>query len=387
MRAQIDLKNAEILIVDDNPKNLQVLSNILVQQGYSIEFATDGYQAIDWIENKPFDLILLDVMMPEIDGFEVCQKLKAKKEFNGIPIIFLTAKTDKESIIKGFESGGQDYITKPFDSHELLARVETHLILKFSQEKLKNVNKWLEEQVALKTEELRVAYDELTLLDEAKVEFLKILSHELRTPLNGIKGFAQILKQKLNPDLLHYIDIIDLSADRLERFSRVALLISSLRTKSYPLKLEKIGVYSILKDACNDFTEQLDEKNLEIQCKSTFNDDIITADSELIKETFNQLIENAIIYSNNGGKINISISDDDNLVTVLIKDSGKGFSKEALENIFQPFGLGQDHIDKKVGLGLHLVKLIIDAHNATINIGNNKDGGSYVGLILNKNIK
>ena len=387
MRPQIDLKNAEILIVDDNPKNLQVLSNILVQQGYSIEFATDGYQAIDWIENKPFDLILLDVMMPEIDGFEVCQKLKAKKEFNGIPIIFLTAKTDKESIIKGFESGGQDYITKPFDSHELLARVETHLILKFSQEKLKNVNKWLEEQVALKTEELRVAYDELTLLDEAKIEFLKILSHELRTPLNGIKGFAQILKQKLNPDLLHYIDIIDLSADRLERFSRVALLISSLRTKSYPLKLEKIGVYSILKDTCNDFTEQLDEKNLEIQCESTFNADIITADSELIKETFDQLIENAIIYSDNGGKINVSISDDDNLVTVLIKDSGKGFSKEALENIFQPFGLGQDHIDKKVGLGLHLVKLIIDAHKATINIGNNKDGGSYVGLILNKNIK
>ncbi len=387
MRPQIDLKNAEILIVDDNPKNLQVLSNILVQQGYSIEFATDGYQAIDWIENKPFDLILLDVMMPEIDGFEVCQKLKAKKEFNGIPIIFLTAKTDKESIIKGFESGGQDYITKPFDSHELLARVETHLILKFSQEKLKNVNKWLEEQVALKTEELRVAYDELTLLDDAKIEFLKILSHELRTPLNGIKGFTQILKQKLNPDLLHYIDIIDLSADRLERFSRVALLISSLRTKSYPLKLEKIGVYSILKDTCNDFTEQLDEKNLEIQCESTFNADIITADTELIKETFDQLIENAIIYSDNGGKINVSISDDDNLVTVLIKDSGKGFSKEALENIFQPFGLGQDHIDKKVGLGLHLVKLIIDAHKATINIGNNKDGGSYVGLILNKNIK
>ena len=387
MRSQIDLKNAEILIVDDNPKNLQVLSNILVQQGYSIEFATDGYQAIDWIENKPFDLILLDVMMPEIDGFEVCQKLKAKKEFNGIPIIFLTAKTDKESIIKGFESGGQDYITKPFDSHELLARVETHLILKFSQEKLKNVNKWLEEQVALKTEELRVAYDELTLLDEAKIEFLKILSHELRTPLNGIKGFTQILKQKLNPDLLHYIDIIDLSADRLERFSRVALLISSLRTKSYPLKLEKIGVYSILKDTCNDFTEQLDEKNLEIQCESTFNDDIITADSELIKETFNQLIENAIIYSDNSGKINVSISDDDNLVTILIKDSGTGFSNEALENIFQPFGLGQDHIDKKVGLGLHLVKLIIDAHKAMINIGNNKDGGSYVGLILNKNIK
>ena len=387
MRPQIDLKNAEILIVDDNPKNLQVLSNILVQQGYSIEFATDGYQAIDWMENKPFDLILLDVMMPEIDGFEVCQKLKKKKEFNGIPIIFLTAKTDKESIIKGFESGGQDYITKPFDSHELLARVETHLILKFSQEKLKNVNKWLEEQVALKTEELRVAYDELTLLDEAKIEFLKILSHELRTPLNGIKGFAQILKQKLNPDLLHYIDIIDLSADRLERFSRVALLISSLRTKSYPLKLEKIGIYSILKDSCNDFTEQLDEKNLEIQFESTLNNDIIAADSELIKETFNQLIENAIIYSNKNSKINVSISDNDNLVTVLIKDSGTGFSNEALENIFQPFGLGQDHIDKKVGLGLHLVKLIIDAHKATINIGNNKDGGSYVGLIFNKNIK
>ncbi len=378
-------ENVDILIVDDTPKNLQVLGNILRPIGYNVEFATNGVQAIEWLDNKFFDIILLDIMMPEMDGFTVCQNIRKKSKYDDMPIIFLTAKTDKESIVKGFKLGGQDYITKPFDSHELLARVETHLELKFSKEKLKDLNKWLEEQVALRTEELEIAYHELELLDIAKIEFLKILSHEIRTPLNGIKGFTQLLKMKVNSEnLMHYIDVIELSSDRLERFSNIALLISSLRTKRHPIKIEELSIDQLIKNVCTKFAKHLQSKSVEVKIKPPNKEFILEGDLNLLNESFNQLIENAIIFSHDDSVITIGLSEDEQNVIILIKDKGPGFSEDALVRIFQPFGLGQDHIDKKVGLGLHLVKLIMETHKASINIGNNKDGGSYVGIIFPK---
>jgi two-component system sensor histidine kinase/response regulator len=144
-----------ILMVDDNPKNLQLLGSTLRNEGYMLEFATNGNMALSWLNKRTFDLILLDIMMPEISGFDVCEQIRAKEDLNDLPIIFLTAKTDKESIIKGFNLGAQDYITKPFDTAELLARVRTHLELRYSREQLKNMNQILEDRVEERTLELQ----------------------------------------------------------------------------------------------------------------------------------------------------------------------------------------------------------------------------------------
>lgn len=374
-----------IFMVDDTPKNLQILGNILHKSEYNVEFATNGQDALSWLKKRNFDLILLDVMMPEMDGFEVCKKIRENPKYNDMPIIFLTAKAEKESIVKGFDAGGQDYVSKPFDTSELLSRVKTQLELKSSKEKLKDVNKWLEEQVALRTEELQVAYHELEQLDVAKIEFLKILSHEIRTPLNGIKGFTQILKSKVqSDDLLHYIDIIELSSGRLERFSNIALIISSLRTNKHPVKIKELLIDQLIKLVCKEFSDQLENKSVEIIINPDNSEFKMVGDSDLLNECFRQIIENAIIYSPENSKININLSEDETNVTIIIKDSGPGFSNIALKSIFQPFGLGQDHIDKKVGLGLHLVKLIIENHKASIDIGNNKEGGSFVGMVFPK---
>lgn len=131
-------KNKEkplVLIVDDVPKNLQVLGNILRKQEYNIAAATSGKQALDLVKNIQPDLILLDIMMPDIDGFEVCKKLKESTESKDIPVIFLTAKTGTDDIVKGFEVGAVDYLTKPFNSAELLARANTHIELKKARDK------------------------------------------------------------------------------------------------------------------------------------------------------------------------------------------------------------------------------------------------------------
>ena len=124
----------KILIVDDVSKNIQMLGNILSHKKYQIAYAQNGEQALDICNHQTFDLILLDIMMPGLDGYQVCERLKSNPKTKEIPIIFLTAKTDMDSIIKGFEIGGNDYITKPFNAAELIARVNNHLLINRQRE-------------------------------------------------------------------------------------------------------------------------------------------------------------------------------------------------------------------------------------------------------------
>lgn len=140
----------KLLIIDDSPKNIQVVANFLQNEGYDLSFATDGREAMQILSKEPFDLILLDVVMPLIDGFEVCKEISSNANYKDIPILFLTVKTDPDSIIKGFESGGVDYITKPFNPYELLARIRTHLRLKTVQKQFKDNNIKLIEEVSLR---------------------------------------------------------------------------------------------------------------------------------------------------------------------------------------------------------------------------------------------
>jgi CheY-like chemotaxis protein len=141
------MDKSQILIVDDNPRNIQLLGSVLKEQGYFVEYALNGQDALNWAEVKEFDLILLDIMMPEMDGFEVCRKFKDNKANADIPVIFLTSKTEPESIVKGFEQGAVDYISKPFEKKELLARVQTHLTLRKIQRELFIKNKKLVDSI------------------------------------------------------------------------------------------------------------------------------------------------------------------------------------------------------------------------------------------------
>ena len=138
----------KILIVDDVPKNIQVVANILQNEGYSMAFAQSGATAVELVRTNPFDLILLDIMMPEMDGFEVCRRLREDPNTADIPVLFLTAKTDTESLVKGFETGAVDYVTKPVKDAELLARVKTQLELHRSRQRLLSINKQLNEEMA-----------------------------------------------------------------------------------------------------------------------------------------------------------------------------------------------------------------------------------------------
>ena len=162
--------NYQVLIVDDVVDNIQVAMNILKEENYDFSYATSGEDALELIENSSFDMILLDVMMPEIDGYEVCRHIREDKRHKDIPVIFLTARADVDSLAKGFEVGGMDYIIKPFHANELLSRVKTHLELYKAKEILKHHN--LSLQVKMKNEEVRL----LTELEETQKEIIYVLT-------------------------------------------------------------------------------------------------------------------------------------------------------------------------------------------------------------------
>ncbi len=251
------LTGTSILIVDDNPQNLQVLGRLLQEKDCDIEFAINGIAALDWLDSKKFDLVLLDINMPEMDGYEVCRKIRSQDRFENLPVIFLSADNDRESILKGFEMGGQDFVTKPFDSRELIVRVKTHISLKDSLEKLEKLNRSLEEKVNERTIQLSIANEnlakmnlKLTELDSAKAEFLNLISHEIRTPLNGIILPVELLKDTGSPsEIKDLIEILDSSVRRLEKFSMNALLITRLKTRSSDIKKQAINIEDIIVDA------------------------------------------------------------------------------------------------------------------------------------------
>jgi two-component system sensor histidine kinase/response regulator len=384
------LTSATILIVDDNPQNLQVLAKILQDNKYEIEFATNGETALEWIKSNQFGLILLDINMPGMNGFEVCKTIRTNPDMDNIPVIFLSAETDRESILKGFEFGGQDYVTKPFDSRELLARVRTHLKLKDSLEKLDKLNKSLEEKVAERTHQLKDANEKLEVsniklldLDRAKTEFLHLVSHEIRTPLNGILGPLELLKDTPNANEIgDLIEILDMSVKRLERFSLDALLITRLKTKQFEIKKDKINLSNLINEVLKKEKDKFLSRNIQVIFKDETKDGIILGEVELVTKCFENIIDNAIHFSPQNGKIEIKNYVEGQNTICEIKDTGKGFESGILGHQFELFTTGAEYKDNKIGIGLPITKMIMEAHGGSIIIGNHTEGGASVKLIF-----
>ncbi len=386
-------KNNEIpviLIVDDNPQNLQVLGKQLQELNYEIEFATDGKAAFEWIENKIFDLILLDINMPGMSGYEVCQQIRSKHELSKIPIIFLSAETERESILKGFDLGAQDYITKPFDSRELIARVKTHLTLKQSLEKLENLNKTLEQKVQERTQQLRELNAQLEAtnlklfdLDKSKSDFLNIISHEIRTPLNGIIGPMELLKAPVyTSEIGDLIEMLDTSVRRLERFSLDALLITRLKTMPKEFKKQEIILTELIREILNENKEIIKQKNINISTKFNEESNKISGESELVKKALSVILENSFHVSPVNGLVSIKTYPKDHYMICSINDQGPGFSSIVKITLDDYFTIGDNYSDNIRGLGLPIAKMIMDLHGGDIIPGDQASGGSSVKLIF-----
>jgi len=379
------IKKYKILIVDDIPKNIQILGNILSKENYQIAYAQSGEQALSITHHQKFDLILLDIMMPEMDGFEVCKTLKENPETSNTPVIFLTAKADMNSIVKGFAIGGQDYITKPFNASELLARTETHIQLHEQRIALAEMNEKLEEKVKERTLQLEKAYERLNQLEKAKTDFLDIISHELRTPLNGIVGLTTLLNlTELSDEQQEYIHYLEDVANRLTRFSETALLITNLRTNRSQPDFLPTQVKYIMESALRQFEENNGGKYKSVQLEMEEGDIQLAANTTLIKKSLEMLMDNACKYGGEDVDIRLSTSSDENQIVLSCADNGPGFSEDSQKRLFELFSTGDVLHQEGTGLSLAAIKLIMDYHNGNIEVNNKEEGGALVQLIFNR---
>lgn len=362
-------QSSTILIVDDNPQNLQYLGKILRDNKNSVEFATNGESALEWLTVKKFDLILLDVNMLGIDGYEVCSRIRRDMK-NYTPIIFLSAETDREKILKGFELGGQDYVTKPFDSRELFSRIQTHLALKHSLENLE-----VEKEKALSADHLKSA-------------FLATMSHELRTPLNSIIGFTSILL-KGNPGPLtdeqqKQLEMVRGSARHLLSLINDILDISKIEAGQLRLNIEAVNVPEIIHDVIETCTPLAEKKNLTVELIIDKSINLIKSDRLRLKQIFLNLLNNAIKFTD-AGMISINCTQPGSYIEFIVSDAGIGIPSDKLKDIFNPFiqaetGLTRRH--EGTGLGLSISKKLTELLHGSIKAESALGKGSSFTVII-----
>ncbi len=354
----------QILIVDDTPANIDVLDQFLEKEGYKISVAQSGEAALELITRALPDLILLDVMMPGINGFETCRRLKAKKETQDIPIIFITAKNETADIVKGFSLGGVDYITKPFNQEEVCARIGLHL-------QLQHLMKALEEKNS-----------KLTELNDLKNKFLGMASHDLRNPISSIQGFSKILldhgaslPEETKQEFLQSIHKVSQEMlVLLEDLLNISIIESGkleLRLKPGSLKQlveERIRMYRILADRKNIKT------HLEIEDIPEFR-----FDPNRMGQVIDNLLSNAIKYSPSGKDIYIWLEQKENRVKFSVRDQGAGISPEDQDKLFKHFQKLKTKPtadEPSHGLGLAIAKKMVEAHKGEIKVDSHSGSGA-----------
>ncbi|MCP5501396.1 MAG: hybrid sensor histidine kinase/response regulator [Leptospiraceae bacterium] len=343
------IKNSKILIVDDNPINLGLLGKALSVEGYKIIFAENGIQAIKSCEKVLPDLILLDIMMPEMDGFETCQHLKSSEKTSDIPILFLTAKVEPKDIVKGFQIGAVDYITKPFNTTELLQRVKTHLSLKHAMEELK---------------------EKISLMEDVE----RITRHDLKNPLNAIINFPDMVRLfgTVNEKQEKFLHNIKLAGLQMLNMINRSLDMVKMERGTYILSPIRLDIIKIIQNIIKDSSRILEAKSLhtkiflhgeEINPGDFF---YLLGEELLCYSMLSNLFQNAIEASPENARIDFSISREEKFAIISLHNSG-AVPEEIRENFFEKyitFGKG----NQGTGLGTYSARLIAEVQKGSISM-------------------
>ncbi|MEI7811239.1 MAG: response regulator [Ignavibacteria bacterium] len=400
-----ECQNYLILAVDDNKQNLNLMCEFLETEGFRVCKAYNGKSAIKQAKAKKPNLILLDVMMPDIDGIEVSLKIKEISTLNDVPIIFITALDEVSNKVRGFEAGGIDYITKPYQIEDVLTRVKSHLVIYAIRKELEHKNQQLLQEIALRkrteealaaahsqledkvksrTKELKKAnrlllkeitekkmYEEQLILakekaeksDRIKSEFLAQISHEIRTPINTIFNFTRLLQEELATEANEFqkecFDLIEKAGDRIIRTIELILNMSEIQAGDFEgvFKEIKLGE-DMLKKIYPKYLDKALDRNLNLSLTLPEKDCTIVADQYSLEQIFINLIDNAIKYTNSGNiDIKLSMNQQGN-TCIIISDTGIGISSEYLQDIFKPFTQEEQGYTRRYegnGLGLALV--------------------------------
>ncbi|MBT6595461.1 MAG: hybrid sensor histidine kinase/response regulator, partial [Nitrospina sp.] len=352
---------------------------------YSISMAPSGEMALKIAPKIKPDLILMDVMMPGMDGFETCRKLKENPVFENTPILFVTGKTETVDIVEAFKSGGADYITKPFRSEEVLARIETHLCLTKTIKKNKSLVEDLKEAIL----NLESAQQESL----AKSQFLGRMSHELHTPLNAIIGFSQLLDMEtenpLNESQSENIAEINKAGRHLLNLVGQVLEINRIDSGELKCVPQKVSLSAIIDDAVTSMSDLAKAKCVSFDNLIDKNSDIfVSADPDKIQQIFLNLLDNAVKYNKKGGKVTLSLVEGGpEKVCVAIRDTGDGIPEDNYEKIFDPLYRLESHVKNcidGVGVGLTVVKKFMAIMRGQVSVESKLGSGTCFTLEFEK---
>jgi len=366
-----ELGGRRILIVDDDRLNLRILRRILETEGYVLADAASGEQALVTYEQFQPDLVLLDVMMPGIDGFETCRELKRLHGDNCAPVIFITAKNDSDDVVAGLTAGGVDYLPKPFHTKEVLARIRTHL------------------QNQLLAEQLKSLVEQLSKANAAKNRFLGMAAHDLRNPLASIRGLAEFLRDgvvgKLTPDQLDLIDTIhDASQSMLSLVNDLldvaTIEAGELKINPSPNDLGELVTKSV-------YLANIDaaKKQTRIVFHPSGPGPLLALDAAKIRQVVDNLLSNAVKYSPPRATVTVELRTDKSTCSIGVKDQGPGIPPEERDRLFKDFSrlsAKPTGGEQSTGLGLAICRKIIEAHHGSVLAENLPAGGCEFRITL-----
>jgi len=390
------ISNASILIVDDTIYNIQLLSLMLVRQGYQVQQATSGLEALEKVNQQQPDIILLDIRMPDLNGYEVCTRLKDNPVTKDIPIIFISSIEEPSEKVEAFSVGGVDYISKPFQLIEVLARIETHLRLCSLQKKLQEQN----EQLKLSSDVLLRSLKQERELSQMKTDFISVVSHEFRTPLTTIQSASELLEyyEWTKEEKVEQLHQIQSEVKHMTELMEDVLFLSRSNTNKTKLNLTSFDLLSffsqllrqMLRTFAKDYTLNsslhIAETHTSITNPHLQNDlpDLaVKMDEKLLRQILTNLLTNAIKYSPQTKIIDVQITVEPQNVKFVICDRGIGIPEEDLAHLFAAFHRGKNvGILPGTGLGLSIVKNCIDIHNGSISVESQLDVGTKFTVVL-----
>lgn len=374
-------KKGDILVVDDHLENVNLLFSFLTKNNYEVRQVISGTQALQAVSYDPPDLILLDIMMPDLDGYQVCSSLKSIPDSKDIPIIFLTALTDYKDKIKGFQVGCADYITKPFQMEEVLARVKHQMTILNQKKQLIEQNKLLSKEIKIKEQiqqELKDINQKLERSNQDLEQFNSIIAHDLQNPLTVVKGYGQILQVKYQTVLNEQgVDCLNKIVNTVNYMSGLIddLLKYAKVDGDDDSNWELVNCNQLLEEVLEILEREINKKKAIINYDSL---PIIFANKFQMIQLFQNLIANAIKYCDKSNPIiNISLEKCESEWLFKIKDNGIGIPIKSSEEIFKIF----KRLDSKkkyegTGIGLAICKKIVEFHKGKIWVESEEDLGS-----------
>lgn len=372
---------ASILVIDDEPDNFDVIETLLHDEGYQLNYAPSGQRALDRLESFQPDVILLDVMMPDLDGMEVCRRIKVDPQWQAVPIIMVTALTTKEDLAQCLRTGADDFISKPVNGVELRARV--HSMLRIKQH-----------------------YDRLQVQLKAREDMVNMLVHDLRNPLASIVLASHLLRfPKLSPQKQQEkVNQIGIAGQQLQSLIDSLLIMGKLESGKMVLNYEEVDLCVFCKSALADFEAIATQKNLTLisdlpdsvseagqsSAVATLEaspDSLVKVDAAIFRRVLDNLLSNAIKFSPSNSQVvlraeYLGVGG----AKVQVADLGPGVSEDLRQSIFEKYEVGTQMPEvSQIGLGLAFCKKAIEAHNGSITVEDNHPRGSIFTVFLPDN--